>query len=588
MWTYTTGAQVYASPSVTDGLVFIPSWDGRLYTINEYSGQLKWSFTTGAPIYASPAVSNGVVYLGGRDGYLYALNEQTGVLLWQKSYPPPLPFFSITSSPLVANGKVFYGNWCSGGSCPRAGYFEAIDASTGALLWLNSTFATGAVISSPSIDNGLVFFGETDGTVLALNETNGMASWSVNPVGNVVVSTAPTVAYGRVYVGTNTRFVALNEQTGATVWTFNNNNANTTSAAVNGGIVYFGTGRGNIYALNATTGAQKWVSTTGAGVTSSPALALGSSSLLVGSNDHYLYSLDMATGIRLWRYPTGGSVSSSPAVADGRVFFGSQDSGVYALGVKAPQLHVSIVSGKTVLRPGDISNLTMTVTNGTSLVSANVTLTSTAGGGFSPPQRQSLGVYTSNYTAPLINTPTTTTIQSVASATGFLEGTGQTVITLNPFPTLIVYLSARPPTITPGGDILLMIMVQNGSQPILGASMSLFSNQGGTFSSVIDSGNGNYTVTFSSAIQSSSPTLTVQASKTGFTAGQSQVTVTVSGIPNLVNAKILGLPVLLIALVAVVLFFAIFMAAVAKRRKEPDRSAPYVPNYALPMPGRLI
>jgi len=118
--------------------------------------------------------------------------------------------------------------------------------------------------------------------------------------------------------------------------------------------------------------------------------------------------------------------------------------------------------------------------------------------------------------------------------------------------------------------------------------MSLFSNQGGTFSSVIDTGNGNYTVTFSSGLQSSSPTLTVQASKTGFTAGQSQVTVTVSGIPNLVNAKILGLPVLLIALVALVLFFTIFMAAVAKRRKEPDRSAPYVPNYALPMPRRLI
>src|SRR5215831_15515758 len=52
-WSFATGAQVYASPAVVDGTVFVPSWDGSLYAINEYTGQTKWVFKTGASIFAS-------------------------------------------------------------------------------------------------------------------------------------------------------------------------------------------------------------------------------------------------------------------------------------------------------------------------------------------------------------------------------------------------------------------------------------------------------------------------------------------------------------------------------------------------------
>src|SRR2546425_1210659 len=88
MWSYLTGSSVYASPAVSDGLVFIPSWDGTLYVIDENTGQLKWSFNTGAPIFSSPAVSTGTVFLASRNGVLYALNEQSGSVVrspkWQR------------------------------------------------------------------------------------------------------------------------------------------------------------------------------------------------------------------------------------------------------------------------------------------------------------------------------------------------------------------------------------------------------------------------------------------------------------------------------------------------------------------------
>ncbi len=588
MWTKATGAQVYASPAVSDGTVFIPSYDGNLYAIDEYSGQLKWTYTTAAPIYASPAVSNGIVYVASRDGQVYAINEQTGVRVWRTSNVYNSPSNPITSSLLVANGRVFFGSWCYGSLCNPAGHFEALDASTGTVLWINATSA--AVISSPSADNGWVFFGEDDGTVLAVDETNGHRIWATSA--GATVRNAPAVAYGRVYVGTSRGFIALSEYTGTTAWSFNTNNQNATSAAVNNGIVYFGTGRGNLYAVNATTGAQIWGPTLSAGaVTSSPALALGSKLLLVGSNDHYVYAFSMTNGSRLWRYPTGGPVSSSPAVADGRVFVGSQDSGVYALGPKIPQLHVTVSPDKTSLLPGEISNLTVTVTDGTSPVSANLTLSSSSGGGFSPPVEITIGVYTSNYTAPLVNTPSTTTIQVMATETGFLDGSSQTAISLNPYPNLTVFVSAEPASVSPGGSVLLKIQVENGSLPVPGATISLSSNQGGSFSNLKDENNGTYTAQFTAELQNTNPTLTILANMTGFTLGQAQITVVVSGIPDLVNSKAFGIPFLWIALGIALLFFITLMAIVAKKVKESPRRGPFYPNYAVdssPFPGRLI
>jgi eukaryotic-like serine/threonine-protein kinase len=41
-----------------------------------------------------------------------------------------------------------------------------------------------------------------------------------------------------------------------------------------------------------------------------------------------VYALNAATGARLWSYPTGGG-GSSPAVANGAVYVGSYDGQLY-------------------------------------------------------------------------------------------------------------------------------------------------------------------------------------------------------------------------------------------------------------------
>src|SRR5437870_11370396 len=85
MWSYTTGGIVYASPIVSDGFVFIPSYDGKLYALDEYTGSLIWSFTTGSNIVATPAGGIGTVYLSSKYFTVYALDEGTASMLWRIS-----------------------------------------------------------------------------------------------------------------------------------------------------------------------------------------------------------------------------------------------------------------------------------------------------------------------------------------------------------------------------------------------------------------------------------------------------------------------------------------------------------------------
>ncbi len=100
------------------------------------------------------------------------------------------------------------------------------------------------------------------------------------------------------------------------------------------GAVYFGSGDGNLYALDAASGELRWKFKTGDVVHSSPALVDGV--LFFGSWDSYFYAVDAATGKEKWRFHSGEDplihnqvgFQSSPAVVDG--------VGLYRLPRRAP------------------------------------------------------------------------------------------------------------------------------------------------------------------------------------------------------------------------------------------------------------
>ncbi len=72
-----TGVSAYSSLTVANGIVYSGAYTGvapNVYALNATTGAILWSYTTGNAIESSPAVVNGVVYIGSFDNKLYAFH----------------------------------------------------------------------------------------------------------------------------------------------------------------------------------------------------------------------------------------------------------------------------------------------------------------------------------------------------------------------------------------------------------------------------------------------------------------------------------------------------------------------------------
>ncbi len=222
----------------------------------------------------------------------------------------------VVSSPAVTDGLVFVGSMDKN--------LYAVDRATGALRW---KFATGSgVNSSPAVEDGTVFFGSYAGRFYAVESDNGALRWKYETGGE------------RRYAGTHLHGLQPAAESMPDPW-----DVYLSSPAVAGGVVYFGSGDGNVYALETATGTLKWKFQTGDVVHSSPALSGGT--LFIGSWDRYFYAIDAETGKQKWRFQTGDDpslhnhigIQSSAVVAGGLVYFGCRDGHLYAVDAESGQ-----------------------------------------------------------------------------------------------------------------------------------------------------------------------------------------------------------------------------------------------------------
>ena len=83
LWRFETGDNVFSSPAVVDGVIYVGSFGGNVYALDAATGDERWRFETGDWVVSSPAVVDGVVYVGSLDSYVYALDAATGDERWR-------------------------------------------------------------------------------------------------------------------------------------------------------------------------------------------------------------------------------------------------------------------------------------------------------------------------------------------------------------------------------------------------------------------------------------------------------------------------------------------------------------------------
>lgn len=308
-WRFDSAGELYSSPVVANGLVYVGSKSGFLFALDLKTGETRWRADLGDNIIvkSSPAVLDDRIIVGA--GYsLFAFDPLTGKEIWRSSTPP-----LSESSPSFANGKVYVASSTSS--------VYAFDVETGRQLWSLQT--DGLIKSSPAIADEVLFVGTDDGKLYAMSTKTGQTQWRFDTVGGIFSS--PAVAGDLVYVtsiGGKTYAVNIAGNTQKTaLWQYDAGGE--ASPVVSNGVVYVASADGGLYAFDAIAGgAPLWLFPTGARITSSPAIADG---VLYVASGKTLYAVDVASGTELWRYGAGYVINTSPVVVDGFVFIGGED-----------------------------------------------------------------------------------------------------------------------------------------------------------------------------------------------------------------------------------------------------------------------
>jgi len=258
-WRKRTGRCAASSPAVHEGSVFVTLLNrppcnatkvaaGEVIAFSAGVGAIRWRTKIG-PSESSPLVANGLVYVGDWRGRMIALDERTGKIRWTFKTDG-----RIKDAPAYTAGTIFFGSYDH--------HLYALNAKNGKLRWKAAAQprfvgSSGTFYSTPAVAYGRVYIGSTDGKVYSFGATSGKLRWSQSTGGYVYAS--PAVWKRRVLIGSySKKFYALDAATGDVRWSFKANGQISGSPTVIGNLVYFATLKGRTYALNAATGKRVW------------------------------------------------------------------------------------------------------------------------------------------------------------------------------------------------------------------------------------------------------------------------------------------------------------------------------------------
>jgi outer membrane protein assembly factor BamB len=335
LWTYnpqTEDGYFCSGPAVAYGLVYELNKDGFLYALDVDTGELVWKYEgPGLLMFpGNPSVADGKIYAttGQTASYVSeesesefaCLDAYTGELLWKL----PIEAFAPRESVAIAYGNLYL---IPGSVTTAVDEESGEEYSTFNQVWAIST-------SSWSMfrrDSAHSAAGQSAPENLTLR-------WKFTTDGAVISS--PSVADGMVYVGSQDKNIyCLDSRTGSLIWNFTTGARIKSSPAIADGMVYVGPDDGNVYCLDAEDGSLIWSTDAGGHIEvnfaaapalrSSPTIVDGK--VYVGSLDTNVYCLDAEDGDVEWTFKTEGYITSSPAVVDGAVYVVSEEPETGAL-----------------------------------------------------------------------------------------------------------------------------------------------------------------------------------------------------------------------------------------------------------------
>ncbi len=272
----------YGSPYFYKDHIYFGLSDGYFYKVETHSGNLAWKIKLGESIQSDVVVHDDIAYFGDLEGKIYAIEVRQGKILW--TYRGAASFLSQALvledevAFLLSNETVLF-----------------LDKSKGSFIWnyerrLEKTAVYGNSI--PVYENGIIYGGFSDGSFVALKESERALLWER--------------ALGNDY-----KFSDIDAR-----------------ALIDGEKIYVMTYGGDLYALEKTQGSIIWKAKDIGGIAH---MALYAGKLYASTTNGKLYRIDTSNGIAEHFYKNSyeGEIFTGPVVFDNYIITGGSRTGMY-------------------------------------------------------------------------------------------------------------------------------------------------------------------------------------------------------------------------------------------------------------------
>ena len=205
------------------------------------------------------------------------------------------------------------------------------------------------VYASPVADENTAYFGSNDSSFYAVDIETGKLNWVFQTKGEIR-STALIVDNKIYFISGDGKLYCISKE-GKQLWVFTGEEMkydfadyHQSSPVIKDGVLFWGMGDGNLYAVNAADGKLKWKIKTDGPVHGTP--AVDEKQVYFGSFDGNVYAANISNGKVAWKFKTvghfyfpKGEVQGSPTLTKNTVIVGARDYNVYAINKEKGYAH---------------------------------------------------------------------------------------------------------------------------------------------------------------------------------------------------------------------------------------------------------
>jgi outer membrane protein assembly factor BamB len=103
LWSHPLGRHVISTPAIRGGLVYIPDYGRQVHCLDAGTGERVWTREIQGEVWSSPLVADGKVYVGTRTGQLWVFTaDREGKVLATVDVGG-----AISGTPTAANGVLY-------------------------------------------------------------------------------------------------------------------------------------------------------------------------------------------------------------------------------------------------------------------------------------------------------------------------------------------------------------------------------------------------------------------------------------------------------------------------------------------------